>query len=163
MEDFSIKVRESARKHNMCDKVYDAWQDDYTKQDMINIWKANFDFAIKEDYPTNKFIRKHFDEALLHKNGIYVDEMVNTQIENGMYIFQGECTGIAKQKDIRFSNIYVRHNCKMTFIIGFMGDAHITVFDDADVTIRLEVGAKCTVYKHGGKVTAPEGVTVRER
>jgi hypothetical protein len=108
-KELNITLRELARSCGLCDKWYEEWTDDSTIDECLDRYIDGIDFAIEKDYPSMDFIRKNFRTKDLHKHNIFVDDELNLDGGNGVYVLLGNCKGT-----IRFDNcvatIYIRHD-----------------------------------------------------
>ena len=71
-KELSMKLREDARKIGLCDKWYGEWEDETKMDKLIIMFKKGLDFCIQHRWPSKSFIKQHFKQDYLRRNGILV-------------------------------------------------------------------------------------------
>lgn len=157
-------LKSQAETLGACEKGIDNLEK-LNEQELINRYIHFIDFCIeKYDFPSNEFIKKHFDKDLLHRNNIYVDEYVERRNARSVVVVQGKCTGLLQYDSMTVSDIYVRHDSEITIDCSRLSKVFISVYDNAKVKVTQRDGATVYVYRHGDncKVTA-EGDVMQRR
>lgn len=159
----SDRMKKEAVGLGLCAQWTAEWGKDTTKRDMAEKFVTGLDFCIQHDWPSTEVIKRDFGDVM-HEYGVYVDENVHLTDPKTM-VLNGRCEAHIYCGRFAASNIYVRHKSTAQVTVARGAYVHVSAYDKADVEIICEPGAKCFVYKYGGKVkTAGEGrVTVRER
>ncbi len=130
--ELSISLREMARSQNtpLCDEWYGAWLDDTDIDVLLDKYVRGIDFAIKNNYPPLEFIRKNFKKEDLHRHNIYLDDEMDIDAVNGIYVFLGGC------------------KCNISF--GFYGAGAVYALHDSMINVSASGVAKVFVsmYDH---------------
>ena len=149
MENLSIELRNMARKAGLCDQWFGEWKDDSDTSTLFDKYKRGIDFCIEHNYPTNDFIKTHWDKKMLQMYNIFVDDKdVTKDGIKGTAIINGD-------SDIRLNfglfdtaDIYLRHTSKLKVNARYMARIMINLYDDAQVTVNCIEDAKVYIYKH---------------
>lgn len=156
----SEMLREEAIKYGLCV----AWTDEWgtpTKEQLVDMYIRGLDFCIKNNYPSNEYIKTNFG-IIAEEKGVYTDATVNL-INPEIVILNGKCTGTITLSGYSSRDIHVRHNSKVKIIIKDAAKAFIRVYDNAHITVENSTGTRSFVYKYGGIVVNTGNVLVRSR
>ena len=144
MENLSETLKRQAEALNACKKGLRNFPD--TEQGMIERWKENLDFAIENKFPSVEMMSR-FARSLLHENLIYVDEHLNLDnAPNGVYVLNGECTGVLHFREWAAATVYVRHTSKVSIIAEDFAKVFVRVYDEAEVKVCDVGDAAVKVY-----------------
>lgn len=157
----SDRLKKEAIGLGLCGKWTSEWTDDTTRDELVDKFVNGIDFCVQHDWPSTEVMKKSFGDVI-HKHGVYVDENVNKEDPDTL-VLNGRCDGRITCGMFSIGNIYVRHKSHARVRVKDFAYVHISVYDDADVEVYCERGAKCFVYQYGGKVTATGSVTIRKR
>lgn len=114
---------------------------------MIERWKENLDFVLENNFPSVEIIRDGFDRSLLHENLIFIDEHINIgYAPNGVYVLNGEYTGVLHFRDWATATVYVRHKSKVNTIAEDFAKVFVRIYDEAEVNICDVGDAVMKVY-----------------
>ena len=75
-ENLSDKMKNEAVSLGLCAQWTAEWQDNTSKDDMVEKFVRGIDFCIGRNWPLAKDIKKYFGDVI-HNHGVYVDENVN--------------------------------------------------------------------------------------
>lgn len=132
------------------------------KHDMCEKFVNGLDFCIKHNWPSVEIIKKDFGDVM-HDHGVYADETVHIQ-GDGTVVLNGCCDGSVSFSDMVVGNLYVRHSCNVRVYVRDFAYVHISVYDQATVTVYCEMSGRCYVYHYGGTVnTESKNVVIRDR
>lgn len=149
MTDKNKFLKIMAMQKGLCKEWSDAWHDNSTDKDLLEKYIKGLDFCIKNDYPSNKFIRENFDSQWLQQNGVFVDvDGFVTGGKSGTYVVQGDSYGNFHFSKHDAATIWVRHNSEIS--IEASGNAFVVVhcYDTSNVRIEVAGTAKVSVHKH---------------
>ena len=137
MDSLSDILKQEAVERNLCSQWTAEWADDSDQQALIDKYVRGIDFVIKQgEWPTNEFIKANFDRELLHDNLIFVDEDIDLkEAPNGVYILNGECSGVIRFNSWAAATVYVRHNSNVTIIADDFAKVFVRVYDEADAEV----------------------------
>lgn len=136
MDKLNTELRQQAVDLGLCQQWQRDWAYDKDPQELIDMWKRGIDFAILHDYPSTDFIKSNFDRDLLCANLIYVDEHIDLKdAPNGVYVLNGECSGILWFNSWAAATVYVRHNSNVTIIADDFAKVFVRVYDEANAEI----------------------------
>lgn len=143
------QLRTQAESLGACEKGLDNL-DKLNEQELVNRYIHFIDFIIdKHDFPSNDFIKKNFDKELLHRNNVYVDELVERRNARHVVVVQGKCNGNLWYDSMTVADVYVRHDSEITIDCSRLSKVFINVYDNAKVNVTQRDGASVYVYLHG--------------
>lgn len=137
MDNLSEILKHEAVERNLCAQWTKEWADDSDQQALIDKYVRGIDFVIKQgEWPTNEFIKANFDRELLHKNLIFVDEDIDLECApSGIYVLNGECSGVLRFKDWSAATVYVRHNSNVIILASNFSKVFVRLYDEAGAEI----------------------------
>lgn len=148
MDNLSDILKHEAVERNLCAQWTKEWADDSDQQTLIDKYKSGLDFIIKQgQWPTNEFIKANFDRELLHDNLIFVDEDIDLKdAPSGIYVLNGECSGVLRFKQWAAATVYVRHTSNVTIIADDFSKVFVRVYDEAEAGVIELDDAVVKVY-----------------
>lgn len=164
MDKLNNELKKQAVGYGLCEKWTDDWSENHNKQELIDMWLRGIDFAIENNYPTNKFIKEHFESELLKENHIFVDSPFHEANLDGKVVLCGNSDGVLEYNRFATCDIYVRHECHAQILASGYSKVFINLYDGASVDIEQSEAAKVYVYRHGSNchVKYEGNVLVRE-
>ena len=161
-ENLSDKMKNEAVSLGLCAQWTAEWQDNTSKDDMVEKFVKGIDFCIGRNWPLAKDIKKYFGDVI-HNHGVYVDENVNLRNPE-MVILNGECVANITYDWMDSGEIYVRHNSSLHLKVKGFSRVFVNLLDGAELRVECEDSAKCFVYQYGGNVMKVKGhVVIRDR
>lgn len=160
--ELSIKLREDARRIGLCDKWYNEWKDDTSMQDLIGKFLRGSDFCFSKRWPSLQFIKTHFPQELLRRNGILVDDVrsfperdrsTRRLIYLDDYVLLGESQAV-----IRYSfkphicNVWVLDKSYVNVDVKYGAFVMIHLLDNSSANIKTDMVSKVTVIRHSHNV-----------
>lgn len=142
------KLKLQAESLGACEKGLDNLEK-LNEQELVNRYIHFIDFCIEAQYPSNEFIKKNFDQDLLHRNNIYVDDFVERRNARQVVVIQGKSTGLLQYDGMTVADVYVRHDSEITIDCSRLSKVFISVYDNAKVNVNQRDGASVYVYLHG--------------
>lgn len=125
------------------------------EQELINRFIHFIDFIVdKKDFPSNDFIKKNFDRALLEHNNIFVDSVIEKRNARQVVVIQGKSTGNLFFDGYVTSDLYIRHDSEVTIDCSRMSKIFISVYDNAKIKVTQRGAASAYVYLHGNNCSA---------
>lgn len=146
--DLGKLLKRRAELLGACERGLDGLEN-LNEQELVNRYIHYIEFAIDKDFPSNDFIKKHFDKELLHRNNIYVDEFVERRNARQVVVIQGKSAGNLLFDGMTVSDVYVRHDSEVTIDCSRLSKVFVNVYDRAKVTVIQRGGASVYVYLHG--------------
>jgi len=127
----SNTIKRMGRDIGMCDAYYNPWSDDYSKDDLMDLFISGQDFCIEHDFPPLDFIKEHFgrEERLARKIFCGEHERMVTE-ESGTYILLGDTSLDLEIRGFAVVDIYVRHDSGLK----------LSVYDNAIVSVNIYDG-----------------------
>ena len=74
VKDLSSRLKKDAIALGLCNQWQKEWKDNEDKQSLITKYFDGLDFPLKYHWPSNQFIKENFEQNLLRKNNILVDD-----------------------------------------------------------------------------------------
>ena len=158
----SARLKEEAISLGLCTQWQREWNEHSSDSELLEKYIRGIDFCIAHDWPSPKFIRKHFDKAFLHQWGLFVDETVALSRRSTL-VFLGSCSGCLAVDGIELKNVYIRHRGNVSIEAKGHARVYVSIYDDVKLSCVCDDGAKIFVYQYGGSVEASGNVVVRER
>lgn len=146
----NLEIKKEAERLGCCQQWLSNWGE-CNEQELINRFIHGIDFCIAHNYPSNEFIKKNFDEEVLHRNNIYVDCDIQRRNPRQIVVVQGKSTGLIMYDGFNTADIYVRHDSDIVVDCTRMSKIFISVYDNAKVKVIQKDGATVYVYTHGDK------------
>lgn len=164
----SEMLRALARKNGMCDKWYKEWGD-CSDEELVKKFLDGMNFCIKSNFP-NVNIIKSFDNKLLNRNNIYVDEE-SLNLHNPSkksphkVVLCGNTNATIFYDCYSVADLYIQHDCKVNLICINHAIVHVTITGNASVCIIKSENASVSVYKKNAtcKVVSDKGVVVNTK
>lgn len=155
-------MKNEAVSLGLCAQWTADWQDNSSKDEMVEKFVKGIDFCIGRNWPSTKDIKKYFGDVI-HRHGVYVDE--NVDLTNPkITILNGECVGHINYSWMGNGEIYVRHGSSLYLKVKDFSKVFVNLHDDAELHVECDINAKCFVYQYGGIVKSASGnVIIRDR
>lgn len=152
--------QEALKKGAYCDIITNWHNPD--KNMLIQKYIEGIDFCIENNFPDNKFIKKHFD-GIMQEYGIFVDEKI--ELHNMPHvILNGRCRGTLHYDGYRFGKIYVRGGSKVNIEVIDKAIINVEIYDNNSKVIVRNKGTKnVAVYLYGGEVECTSGVKIYDK
>ena len=147
-KDLSRTLLNQAVALGLCQQWTQEWGAP-NQQELIDKYLHGIDFCIDKGYPTNAFIKEHFDKEILHRNNIFVDEDVQKRNMNHTAVLNGSCKGTLLFDGFSICDLYVRHDSEVTIDCSQYCKIFINVYDRAKVNVIQRGIASVYVYIHG--------------
>lgn len=161
--ELSKTLRESARSNGLCNQWYEEWKDDTNAETLVEKMYKGLDFVLKHHWPSNEFIKEHFDLAFRRKSKVFVDDSFS--------IVNPEQSLILGKSDIRIrfnaashGSIHVRDNSSLELTAKNRSFVIVHLYDNAHVDASQFDSAKIVLIRHSQDVTfiAGKNVTIKE-
>lgn len=149
MDKLNKDLRDKAILCGLCEQWTNDWSENRNKQELIEMWLRGIDFAIANDYPTNEFIKEHFEPKLLKENHIFVDSPFHGVNLDKKVILCGKSDGVLEFDKFSTCDIYIRHECHAHIRASGCSKVFINLYDGAKISIKQMEAAKVYVYLHG--------------
>ena len=159
-KDISKELKKKAINLGLCTEWTERWKNP-TKDELVDKYVRGIDFCIKHDYPSCKYMKKHFD-GIMQKHGVFVNDKINLQNPN-MVIANGNTSGKIIYDAYSVGTIYARHDSNLTIEVSGHAFIAIEIYDDCNVSVFQRDKAKVFVYNHGGNIQTSGQVVVKDR
>lgn len=144
----SMTLRNEADSLGLCEEWHNAWQDNSTQQELINKYLRGIDFCLQHHWPSNGFIKSHFDKALLRKNNILVDDR-RSLLNPPMAIILGNSHAIIRVVGNNPSRIYLNGNTEASLYVHTNAKVIVEVRDKARLSVTpWEDRTDCVVFDY---------------
>lgn len=152
MNPLNRELKEQAVNLGLCDDWTEMWNKDWDNDKLAERMYKGLDFCLKHHWPSNEFIKEHFDKDFLHRVGIIVDEKHSLMnIQKALILGSSEVT--MRVNAWNHSDIYVRDESKV-FLTAKNGSFVIVhLFDNASVNVSCLDKAHVTLIKHSDEVS----------
>lgn len=161
-KNLSDKMKSEAVSLGLCTQWTTEWQDNSSKDEMVEKFVKGIDFCIGRNWPSTKDMKKYFGDVI-HKHSVYVDENVDL-INPKIAILNGDCVAHIGYNWTDSGEIYVRHGSSLYLKVRGLSRVFVNLHDNAELHVECEDSARCFVYQYGGTVAKMVGnVIVRDR
>ena len=161
--ELSKTLRESARQKGLCDEWYNDWKDDTNAETLVEKMYKGLDFVLKHHWPSNDFIKEHFNLDFRRKSKVFIDDKYS--------IVNPEQSLILGKSDIRIrfnaahhGNIHVRDNSSVKLTAKNKCFVIVHLYDNAHVDASQFDSARIVLILHSTDATfiAGKDVTIKE-
>lgn len=158
----SDKMKDEAIKLGLCQQRTKEWKDGTSKDEMVRKFIRGIDFCIEHNWPSVQVIKRDFGDVI-HNHGVYADENV-VACNAPIIILNGECVAELEYTWTAAGEVYVRHKSKAKISVRGVARCFVSVYDESEVSVECEEGAKCFIYLYGGHVKSKDGdVIIRDK
>lgn len=163
--DLNLLLKGQAEALGLCDKFREIWRDDFTRQDLISLYKRGIEFCLDYDFPNEDFIEANFDARLLEKNNIYTRKFGVVDNGNGVYVCNGGSDGVLRFTGMDVATVYIRGGSHIRIIASDISKVFIDVLDESKVKVEQNNSAAVFIYKKSKAATLETSgkVMVRRR
>lgn len=161
--DLNTALREEARFLGLCDHWYNAWKNNCKNEELVAKMYKGLDFCIKNHWPSNDFILKHFDINFLRKNNVFVNDKYSVVSPNESLILGTSEMTIRYNAD-SYGNIHIRDNSVVKLTARNRSFVIVHMYENASISAEQFDKATVVIVKHSQNVhiTAEENIKVRE-
>ncbi len=161
--ELSKTLRESARQKGLCDEWYDDWSDDTNAETLVEKMYKGLDFVLKHHWPSNDFIKEHFDLAFRRKSKVFVDDKFSiVNPEQSLILGKSDIT--IRINAAHHGNIHVRDNSSVKLTAKNKCFVIVHLYDNAHVDASQFDSARIVLILHSTDATfiAGKNVTIKE-
>lgn len=159
----SDKMKNEAVSLGLCAQWTAEWEDNSSKDEMVEKFVNGIDFCIARDWPSVDVIKKKFG-GVIHKHGVYADENIALRNPSNTVILCGNCNADITLDGMAACEIYVRHGSVLHLKTNDFARAFVNVLDDATVNVESADDSRTFVYQYGGSIKQCVGNThIRDR
>lgn len=154
--------KEKAVSLGLCDQWQQEWEDNSSKEVLIEKYLRGIDFCLKHNYPSVDFIKEKFGETI-NSFGIYADE--NALIVNShMSVLLGDTNASVLMQGI-VGEIYVRHQSVLELVASNNAKVWVNTLDFTTVRIWCDETSKVFLHNYGdAKIEIHgENISIKER
>ena len=162
--ELALLFRKELDEMGFCSKFQELWREDFTRTELIDLYRRGIEYCIEHDWPSVEFIKNHFSRDMLRKGRVYVDDDFGFVAgESGVYVFNGTSNGTVDFERFDTATIYVRHNSNVVINAGGLSRVFVEVYDNSSVTINQKDVAVAFVYMRSENATLKTDGNVRIR
>lgn len=154
-----MELQEELKQQAIGLGLCEQWQNEWGNPDVNELCKKfirGLDFCIKHDYPSLDYIREHFDQKDVERNGIFFQGK-NNAVAGQHAIIMGDAEIDLYVLDNQICDIYTRHNAVLNIHLGKDAYAYISVLDHSTVNVISKgQGAKLKSSYFSGTINNKE-------
>ena len=121
------------------------------KRAMLQMYIKGIDFCLKNDFPSNDYIRANF-KGTMEDFGVFLDEP-NLNITNfAKCVALGNTSGTVTATGFQVCEAFIKHQSDITIEAKDTAFIVADVFDGSALTVHAHDRAKVCVNRYGGKV-----------
>ncbi len=144
------ELAKQAKKKGICEEWYNQLKSLDDKDAMADMYLRGIDFCLRNDYPSNDFIQKHFGDVA-PKHGVFVDVAIDVT-NRPKCVCLGTCSGRVEVDGFNVCEVFVKHDSELNIIVKDNAFVMVDIFDNANVMIHANNRAKVCVNRYGGNV-----------
>lgn len=166
LEALNKDLRTQAINNGLCFQWQNEWTGAEDKDALVQKYVKGLDFCIQHEYPSLDYIRKNFEDEVLNRNGVWVDDNPILKRPLPLHIvLLGACRGFLTFSGFDTCAVYVRHDTKVTINIDGYARIFVFVYDNAQVTINNRSHSVQSAYTYSDNcaITYDGDVRVTER
>lgn len=158
----SIELRQQAVGLGLCMEWQREWKDETDKQTLIDKYFEGLDFPMRFHWPSNKFVKENFEQELLRKNNILVDD-TRSLLNPKEAVILGSSVAKIRVNGISHSIIYLRDDSDVDLCVRNRAFVVVHLFEQAKINIRAYDAPNVLILKHSERasIEAPEGVKIK--
>lgn len=163
MNELNKDLREQAVSLGLCEDWQKLWNKDWSKKKMIEKMFQGLDFCLKNHWPSNGFILKHFEKDLLRKNNVFVNDKYSV-VNPRESLILGISDITIRYNANSYGNIHIRDNSNVKLTARNYSFVIVHLYENACIKAEQFDKAKVVLVKHSANVhiTAGEHIKVRE-
>ena len=160
-ENLSDICKTEAISLGLCSQWAEEWEDNSTKDVLIDKYLRGIDFCLKHNFPSVDFIKEKFGEAASNR-GIFCDQSI-VRRNDKMLVLLGNCT-CSLVMDGRIGEVYIRHGSELTLTAQNGAKVWINALDFSKVKIKTDEQSKVYVHNYGdAEIEKDENVSLVNR
>lgn len=140
-------LRDEAISLGLCAKWQRMWKDGWDRQELISRYKEGIDFCIKNNFPSNSFIKKNVDRDQLRRNAFLVDDEWSL-LNQRCVVMLGDSRSNIRYNGWNPGTVYIRHSSKANIVAKNMAFVIVHLFDEASIECNAEDKASIVVLRH---------------
>lgn len=159
----SLEMKSQAVSLGLCKMWTEEWEDNTSKEELVNKFIAGLDFCIEHNWPSVPDMKRLFG-GVMQKQGVFADERVTVR-NSAMTVLNGSCDCSATFDGCASGDIYVRHRSTLRLKAADNARVFVTILDDSSVDVATDETAKVFVYRYdNGTVKKSSGnVVIRDK
>ena len=156
------ELKTEAIQLGLCKEWQDEWNVETDKQKLIDKYFKGLDFPLKYHWPSNDYIKKNFEQPILRKNHILVDDKYSL-LNPKEAVILGDSASTIRVNGFYHSVIYIRDVSSGRITARNRSFVIIHLFESSFVKIEAFDSANVLVLKHSKDVTieASENVKIK--
>lgn len=157
----SKRMKEEAVSLGLCAQWNSEWDTNATDDEVAEMFIKGIEFCIDKNWPSVTIIKAY--REMMGRHGIYADDEVSLANPK-VVVLNGKCNANIEYEWMGSGEIYVRHKSVIRLKAKGLSRVFVNLYDNAEIYVNCEDGARVFVYQYGGKVAEIKGdVTVRDR
>lgn len=163
MNDLNKELRSQAISLGLCNEWQKMWENDWSKEKMIERMYKGLDFCLEHHWPSNEFITNNFDTDFLRQNNIFVNDKYSV-INPKQSLILGNSDVTFRYNAWGNGSVHVRDNSSLKIFAKNRSFVLVHLYDNAYIEAKQSDKAKIVLIKHSDKVTiiAEKDIKIRE-
>lgn len=163
VKDLSSRLKKDAIALGLCNQWQQEWKDNEDKQSLIKKYFDGLDFPLKYHWPSNQFIKENFEQNLLRKNNILVDD-TRSLLNPTEAVILGNSKATIRVNSQNSSIIYIRDKSCVDIFAKNTAFVIVHVFEDASVKVKTFDTPRVLVLIHSEhtNIEASQGVIIKK-
>lgn len=162
-KDLNSALRKMAIEAGLCEKWQGEWKEDWSLDEMAIRLFRGMDFYLKHRFISNTFFKENFDMDFMRKNGVLVDDTFSLMNPKNAVLI-GNSKSVIRINGYSVNTIFVVDDSNVKIVSKNHSFAIVHLLDRTSVEVECNDESKVVVIKHShdAKITAGQGVTVKE-
>lgn len=140
-------LKEKAIELGLCQEWQNQWGADWSQEKMIKKFYEGIDFCLKNDFPSDDFIRAYFPQKILRENGVYINDTYSG-LNHTDSIIKKESVITLRYNASNIGTVYVTDFSELNITAKNRSHVIIHALDNAIVVARAIDDAKIVIIQH---------------
>ena len=152
LSELNKTLRDRAIEYGLCDEWQNTiWNRLLSYEELIRIYIKGIDFSLKNDWLDYELVKREFPIDELHKQNVYIDEVVDIEGGHGYYLFLGSCIGKLTFDGLWAGSVYVMHKSNISIFAYGGAKVLARTYDDGRAISRSDAFSHVTVLNRKKK------------
>lgn len=150
-KELSKILAKEAKKKGICKEWHQELKKLTDRRAMAEMYLRGIDFCLKNNYPSNDFIKAEFGD-IAPLMGVFVDSEISVE-NKPKCVCLGATFGNIKTNGFNVCEIFAKHDSELNIIAADNAFVMVDIFDNSFVNIYIHDRAKVCVNQYGENAT----------
>ena len=160
MDELNKELRSQAVHLGLCDDWKKLWKKNWSNEKMVEQMYKGLDFCLKNHWPANEYILKHFDLDFRRKSNVYVNDKYSV-VNPKQSLVLGKSEITFRYNGWSSGNIHIRDNSSAKVTVKNKSFVIVHLYENAYCVAEQLDKAKVVLVKHSPNVTVVAGKEIK--